>query len=1187
VALSRDIVIRLQGDADSAIKAQKAAAEAAGVSVTAYKRAEREFAKQAAAVESAARQQRKAMEDVGRATAIAGGAIVAGLGLAIKAAVDWESAWTGVTKTVNGTDAQLAELEDGLRGLARTLPATHTEIAAVAEAAGQLGIQTDNIVDFTRVMINLGETTNLSADEAATSLAQLMNVMQTAPDDVDNLGSTLVALGNAGASTEADIVHMASYISGSARLIGATESDVLALANTLTSMGISAERGGGVMTRVMQDIYAAVQTGGDQLEGFAEVAGMSAQDFAAAFEDDPVRALDSFIQGLNTVEDNGGNVVETLGDLGYVGTQDTAVLLQLKGAGDLLSDSLDLGNQAWEQNVALVQEAAKRYDTTAAKTEMARNAINDAAIDIGDVFLPILASLAETVADVAGWFADLPTPVQNVIGGLAGVAGVGALVGGTFLLLAPRVMDTYKAFQQLSTTSPRAAAGLRGVAKAAGAALAIMAVTSAVDALNKSTQESPPSMEKVTDALLNMGDAATSTGLSDLDVLLAKTAPGIRDFSDAAERLTDPTFTQGLEDTGAAFAGVFGIDSGQGNALRDQISQIGDSLALMVESGNAELAAQQFDTLLQEWEAGGGTQQELLDLMPAYADALTAVDNEQQATADSARLQAEQAQQLAENTDVVYGSLQGYAAALGMSEEATQELIDKSNALGESLGDFVDPLGAYTTLLQEKAQAEADSANAVAESTGAQTTSWEDYVDSVDVTLDEYLARLEQQVADQAAWEQNMLILAGRVSQGTLDELARMGPEGAALVADLVDASDDELARFEDVTASRSKAATDAWGQQLTLAQPVLSAIARVAGQEVVDALATKLAEGTTTVAEIADRYGVNLAGGINPILTALGKYAIRAVIRSGVKTYDAGGYTGPGARLQPAGIVHAGEVVWSQADVAAHGGPGRVDAMRRSRNGYAGGGYVSAGDVPQPPSTAPFGSPISTVADATMQREYDEVRKFLDAHTGGVAGTGAIGGAWGSIWQLVHSAIPEARINSTYRPGDPGYHGLGKAIDFGFGSGPGGAGSAGLASINRFLYDRVGGSLAELIYDGLYDDRPDIKNGRPLVYSASTRAEHQNHVHAAVYDQGGWLKPGLTMAYNGTGRPERVMPSMQVGSGRGGVSVVNVAAPDLRGLIIRGHVTFDANGLATIAGEVVDQKLGEIHDAVEYAGGA
>ncbi len=53
------------------------------------------------------------------------------------------------------------------------------------------------------------------------------------------------------------------------------------------------------------------------------------------------------------------------------------------------------------------------------------------------------------------------------------------------------------------------------------------------------------------------------------------------------------------------------------------------------------------------------------------------------------------------------------------------------------------------------------------------------------------------------------------------------------------------------------------------------------------------------------------------------------------------GGYTGPGGVHEPAGVVHKGEVVWSQDDIARAGGPAVVEAMRLGKRGYAEGGYV------------------------------------------------------------------------------------------------------------------------------------------------------------------------------------------------------------------------------------------------------
>jgi hypothetical protein len=813
------------------------------------------------------------------------------------------------------------------------------------------------------------------------------------------------------------------------------------------------------------------------------------------------------------------------------------------------------------------------------------------------VFLPVMASLAETVADVATWFAELPQPVQTAVSGLSGIAGVGLLAGGAMLLLAPRIMETYRSFQLLNTAHPRLAAGLGKLGVAAGVAVGLAVLGTAVSALDDAMAPAPGTMEKYTAALLGMDDGVASLDKR-FDALDAGLSTDIDGFTDAIKRLTDPANEERLNDFGASLFNVatFGTaGTGDGAASRrrvlEEVKGLDSALALIVQKGNPDLAAQQFQTMADAAERQGVSVAELKELFPGYADALKGISNEQQTAAETARIQGDQAKVLAQDLTTAYGSLQGYAAALGMSEEATKELIDQSNALGESLGGFIDPLGTYTGLLESKAQAEADAANATAEETGAASKSWEDFVGSVNVSFDEYMAALEEQVAAQAEWQVNMLALSSRVSAGTLAELSKMGPEGARLVADLVNRSDAELGRFDDVTRARSKEATDAWGAQLTLAAPVLAQIGKTAGQGVVDELAKKLAAGTTTVAAIAQQYGVALAGGINPILTSLGKRPIAGVGgRVGGSTeYADGGYTGPGGKYDPAGIVHAGEYVFTQEQTRRLGVT-RLEQI--ANNGYASGGFVDAASVPRPRSTAPYGPPISSGGDATMEKAYEEVAAWMRANGGGIAGTGAVGGAWGSIWQYVKSRVPQARINSTFRPGDPGYHGRGKAIDFGFGSGPGGAGSAGLALINRVLHDGVGRNLAELIYTGIGDDRPDLKNGRPLNYGPATNAAHRNHVHAASYETGtsyvprtgpALLHKGEAVIPAGVNAALRAMPMMPVGAGssRGGPVAVSVAPPQ-----VTVHFLVDGQEFRGMTRAEINGALGDIADAVHYAGG-
>ncbi|WFE45300.1 phage tail tape measure protein [Verrucosispora sp. WMMD1129] len=399
-----------------------------------------------------------AMDQVGTTFLAAGAAIGAGLVMATRAAISWESAWTGVAKVIDGSPEQLAELEGELRQLARTLPQTHEEIAGVAAAAGQLGIARQDIVDFTRVMVDLGVATNLSSEEAAFALARMMNIMQTAPDDVGRLGATIVELGNNSATTEQEIVDMSLRIAGAGQTVRMSEADVLGYAAALSSVGVQAEAGGSAISRAFIIIEEAARNGGERLETFAELAGMSAEQFAQAYREDAAGATAAFIQGLGRMQAAGGDVFKTLADLGMSEILLRDALLRLAGAGDLVTRSLDVANRGWEDNTALLEEAERRYQTVESRMAIARNQLNDFAIDIGNVFLPALGSAADLVGDLAGLLADLPGPVQAVLAILAATSAALLLVGGTALLAVPQIAAYKAAIDTLATSQGRLAA---------------------------------------------------------------------------------------------------------------------------------------------------------------------------------------------------------------------------------------------------------------------------------------------------------------------------------------------------------------------------------------------------------------------------------------------------------------------------------------------------------------------------------------------------------------------------------------------------------------------------------------------------------------------------------------------------------------------------------------------------------
>jgi len=417
-------------------------------------------------LEEAGEKMKKAGEkitDVGKKLTIGVTAPIAGIGVAAtKAAIDFESAFAGVRKTVDATEEEFAQLEQGIRDMSKRMPASATDIAAVAEAAGQLGIQTENILKFTETMIGLGEATNLTAEEGATQFARFANIVGMSQNDFDRLGSSVVALGNSLATTEAEIVAMGLRLAGQGAQIGMTEAQIMALAAAMSSVGIEAEAGGTAMSTTLKKMQTAVSLAGEDLEKFAAVARMSAEEFAAAFSADPAAALQAFVDGLAASSAAGENLTLILNDLGISGIRESDTLLRLAGASDVLRDAIATSTEAWKENSALQNEVAQRYATTESQLAMAKNQLTDLAIEIGNILVPVLVSLVEAIKPIVTWFASLSTETQTTI---VAIAGIAAAIGPLLMVLGTLTSGIGKLLPLVIKVVP----AIKGVSVAVGA----------------------------------------------------------------------------------------------------------------------------------------------------------------------------------------------------------------------------------------------------------------------------------------------------------------------------------------------------------------------------------------------------------------------------------------------------------------------------------------------------------------------------------------------------------------------------------------------------------------------------------------------------------------------------------------------------------------------------------------------
>lgn len=364
--------------------------------------------------------------------------LVASVGMITKAAVDYESAFAGVKKTVDETaTVSYKNLSDGIRQMAKELPASAVEIANVAEVAGQLGIKAEDILTFSRTMIDMGESTNLSAEEAATAIAKIANILGLTSDEYGRFGASVVDLGNNFATTERDIVEMTNRLAAGGKLAGLTAPDILGLATAMSSVGIEAEAGGTAMTQTLTAIGNAVSLTGkgaaDDLNLIAKTAGMTSEEFQQAWKEKPVVALQSFIKGLKDAQDKGVNMNAILAQLGMTGIRQSNMLKSLALASDKMGDAVDRSNKAWKENTALTNEANKRYETTESQLKMFKNQVTDLAIEFGG---PLLKALREgltaakpwidTLAKMAKQFSSMSEEQQrNVLKWAALTAGAG------------------------------------------------------------------------------------------------------------------------------------------------------------------------------------------------------------------------------------------------------------------------------------------------------------------------------------------------------------------------------------------------------------------------------------------------------------------------------------------------------------------------------------------------------------------------------------------------------------------------------------------------------------------------------------------------------------------------------------------------------------------------------------------
>ena len=362
---------------------------------------------------NSARQFNKIMMGLG------GVGMLLGMKKLISSGIEFESAFAGVKKTVEATDAEFQQLSEDLIAMSLEIPIAAKDLARIEELAGQLGVSgVKNLSKFTETVAKIGVTTNLTEEAAATSFARIANIIQEPIDNIDRMGAAVVQLGNTSATTESEIVEFANRIAGAGKVAGLSTADLFGFGAAFSSVGVGAERGGTAVSKALLMMGEAVSNGGDELKDFAKIAGVTAEEFSRIFREDAGKVFAMFIEGVGSAGIEGAAILDKL-ELSDQRLKQA--FLSVGGASGILTSSLQTANKAFEDNDALTEEAEKRFATTESKLKLLGNQFAEIGLNINEGLLPVLNSVISVIGSGMDKVAEFATVMGEAsVGGATG-----------------------------------------------------------------------------------------------------------------------------------------------------------------------------------------------------------------------------------------------------------------------------------------------------------------------------------------------------------------------------------------------------------------------------------------------------------------------------------------------------------------------------------------------------------------------------------------------------------------------------------------------------------------------------------------------------------------------------------------------------------------------------------------------
>ncbi|MHA2069972.1 MAG: phage tail tape measure protein, partial [Candidatus Thorarchaeota archaeon] len=351
-----------------------------------------------------------------------------------KFSTDFETAMTGVRKTVDPTVKQFDLLNKGILEMSKIIPLPAVELARITQLAGQFGIETEHLFEFTEALAKLSiAAQDLPTDEAAISLARFIELTGSAQTEVTKFASIIALLGDNLATDEGRILDFSTRIAASGNVAGVAAEDILALGGAFSALVSGVERSSTAVERSFGELKTALVEGGKDLETFAFVASKSGkvtrEEFAKTLQEDAGKAIQAFVEGIGALDRSGGNAIKMLKDLGLGNIRTRQSFLAASVGTNTFSKAMRLATEEAElfekgmgDQGKLQREFELRLEDTQAKLTLLPNNIKAAAVILGGSFLPLIKQgitfaigFVSVLEDLARQFAALPESTRATV----------------------------------------------------------------------------------------------------------------------------------------------------------------------------------------------------------------------------------------------------------------------------------------------------------------------------------------------------------------------------------------------------------------------------------------------------------------------------------------------------------------------------------------------------------------------------------------------------------------------------------------------------------------------------------------------------------------------------------------------------------------------------------------------------